>query len=581
MVGADGSVRPHWHEFIQSLNALSPEELAQRWDFGRNLLRENGVTYNVYGDDAGLERPWQLETLPIILPAAEWSTIAQAVAQRATLLNAIIADLYGPRTLITRGLLPPTLLHANPAYLRPCHGWTPAGGRHLHVYAAELARGADGCWRVIADRTEVPAGAGYALENRTIVSRVLPEFFRSMPVERLGPFFDTLRRTLQSLSPRHNDDPRIVLLTPGPYNETYFEHAFLARHLGFTLVQGEDLTVRDNKVFLKTLTGLQQVDVVLRRTNGDWCDPLELRGDSTLGVAGLLQSAQAGNVVIANALGSGLLDGSAIMPFLPKIARAMLSEDLRMPSIASWWCGQDHERRQVLDNLHRLTLRPAFHNRVRPVAGAGLTNPQRADLANLIRTKPWDWVAQEMGSMSSVPVWNDGRLEPQHTVLRVFAVASEQGWHVMHGGLARVSAERDLLTARLQTGGGGSKDLWVLADPTAHATIHTRQHAAPVKLTRGNRDLPSRVADNMFWLGRYLERCEASTRLLRTTLQLIEDALDQGDPAGAAQAVHTILGLGLPFPALTPSDDPDELTARLIAHHADISANGLACHGER
>lgn len=581
MLGADGQVRPHWREFIQSLNGLSPVEMVQRWDLGRNLLKENGVTYNVYGDNAGLERPWQLDPLPIILPADEWATIAQAVTQRATLLNAIIADLYGPRTLIARGLIPPALLHANPAYLRPCHGWTPSGGRHLHVYAAELARGADGCWRVIADRTEVPAGAGYALENRTIVRRVLPEFFRSLPVERLGPFFDTLRRSLQALSPRRNDDPRIVLLTPGPYNETYFEHSFLARHLGFTLVQGEDLTVRDNKVFLKTLTGLQQVDVILRRTNGEWCDPLELRGDSTLGVAGLLQSARAGNVTIANALGSGLLDGSAIMAFLPKIARAMLSEDLRFPSIASWWCGQDHERQFVLDNLDRLTFRPAFHNRVRPITGAGLPASERAELMDRIRTRPWDWVAQEVGSMSSVPVWAEGRLEPQHTVLRVFAVASDQGWHVMHGGLARVSAERDLLTARLQTGGGGSKDLCVLANPTAYATIQTRQHAAPVKLTRGNRDLPSRVADNMYWLGRYLERCEATTRLLRTTLQLIEEAMDQGDPAGAVHAVHTIAGLGLPFPAQAPADDPEELPARLIAHHADIAANGLACHGER
>ncbi|MBC7951785.1 MAG: circularly permuted type 2 ATP-grasp protein [Rhodospirillaceae bacterium] len=581
MLGADGQIRPHWRDFIRSLDNLTREEMAQRWDFGRTLLRENGVTYNVYGDDAGLERPWQLDPLPMILPAAEWAAIAQAVSQRATLLNAIIGDLYGPRTLIAHGLIPPALLHANPSYLRPCHGWTPSGGRHLHVYAAELARGSDGRWRVIADRTEVPAGAGYALENRTIVSRVLPEFFRSMPVERLGPFFDSLRRTLQNLSPRRNDDPRIVLLTPGPYNETYFEHSFMARHLGLTLVQGEDLTVRDNKVFLKTLTGLQQVDVILRRTNGEWCDPLELRGDSTLGVAGLLQSARAGNVVIANALGGGLLDGSAIMPFLPKISRALLSEDLMLPSIASWWCGQDHERQFVLDNLDRLTLRPAFHNRVRPIQSAGLTKTERADLAQTIHTRPWDWVAQEVGSMSSVPVWSEGRLEPQHTVLRVFAVASEQGWHVMHGGLARVSAERDLLTARLQTGGGGSKDLWVLADPTAHATIHARQHNAPIKLTRGNRDLPSRVADNMFWLGRYLERCESTTRLLRTTLQLIEEALDQGDPAGAVHAVHTISGLGLPMPAQTPSDDPEDLPSRLIAHHSDADNYGLACHGER
>ncbi|HLO76774.1 MAG TPA: circularly permuted type 2 ATP-grasp protein, partial [Magnetospirillum sp.] len=279
MQDGGGAIRPHWRAFADAFANLSAADLSRRWEFGQTLLQENGVTYNVYGDPAGLERPWQLDPLPVILSAAEWSDIERAVVQRATLLDAVIGDLYGARRLIADGLIPPSLLHANPNYLRPCAGMRPPGGHFLNVYAVELARGNDGGWRVIADRTEVPAGTGYALENRTIVSRVLPEFFRAMPVRRLGPFFDALRATLQSLSPRRNDDPRIVLMTPGPYNETYFEHAFLARHLGLTLVQGEDLTVRDNKVFLKTLTGLQQVDVIRRRTMGEWCDPLELRGD--------------------------------------------------------------------------------------------------------------------------------------------------------------------------------------------------------------------------------------------------------------------------------------------------------------
>ncbi|MGE5517630.1 MAG: circularly permuted type 2 ATP-grasp protein [Bacteroidota bacterium] len=577
----NGVVRPHWRAFADSFAGLSAADLGRRWEFGQTLLQENGVTYNVYGDPAGLERPWQLDPLPLILPAAEWATIAQAVAQRAALLDAIIADLYGPRRLIARGLLPPSLLHANPGYLRPCAGIRPPGGRFLDIYAVELARAADGGWRVIADRTEVPAGAGYALENRTIVSRVLPEFFRAMPVQRLGPFFDALRRTLQALSPRRNDDPRIVLMTPGPYNETYFEHAFLARHLGLTLVQGEDLTVRDNKVFLKTLTGLQQVDVILRRTNGEWCDPLELRGDSALGVAGLVQAARAGTVAIANPLGSGLLDGSAIMPFLPGIARAVLGEDLRLPSVATWWCGQDGERAQVLANLDRLVLRPAFHNRSRPVLGAGLEDAERDELAAAIQARPWEWVAQEMAGMSTVPVWTPGGLEPQHTIIRLFAVATEQGWQVMPGGLARVSAERDLLTARLQTGGGGSKDVWVLSDPGAAAQAIPRGAAAQVRLTRGNRDLPSRVADNMFWLGRYVERCEAITRKLRAAVTQIEEALDQGDTARAAFAMRLLGKLGLSVPAGDDTVPAADLVTTLLEHHADVAVNGLANAGER
>lgn len=582
MRAPDGSIRPHWREFAKGLAALSPEELLRRWELGQNLLQENGVTYNVYGEKAGMERPWQLDPLPIILSAAEWTGIQAALAQRATLLNAIIADLYGPRTLIAQGLVPPALLHSNPAYLRPCHGWMPEGGAHLQVYAAELARGVDGKWRVMADRTEVPAGTGYALENRTIVSRVLPEFFRSLPVQRLGPFFDALRRSLQALSPRRTEEPRIVLLTPGPYNETYFEHSFLARHLGITLVQGEDLTVRDNKVFLKTLTGLQQVDVILRRTVGEWCDPLELRGDSTLGVAGLVQAARAGHVALANALGSGLLDGSAIMAFLPRIAQALLGEDLRMASIATWWCGQDFERGHVLDNLDRLVLRPAFHNRTRPIMAAGLDAEGKNDLAARIAAKPWDWVAQEVGGMSTVPVWTAGRLHAQHAVLRLFAVNTGDGnWQVMPGGLARVSAERDLLASRLQMGGGGSKDVWVLAEPGAHVRPPARHAQAPVRLVRGNRDLPSRVADNMFWLGRYLERCEITTRLLRTALTLIEEALDQGDPARAVFGLRTMAKLGLPIPAMGAGDHPEDLPSRLLAHHADPAVTGLAGQGER
>lgn len=581
MQAADGSIRPHWQAFAKSFSALSPADLGRRWEFGQTLLQENGVTYNVYGDPAGLERPWQLDPLPVILSAQEWATIERAVIQRATLLDAVVADLYGDRRLIRDRLIPPSLLHANPAYLRPLAGIRPPQGRFLDLYAVELARNPNGGWQVIADRTEVPAGFGYALENRTIVSRVLPEFFRAMPVRRLGPFFDAMRSTLQSLSPRGNHDPRLVLMTPGPYNETYFEHAFLARHLGLTLVQGEDLTVRDNKVFLKTLTGLQQVDVILRRTNGEWCDPLELRGDSTLGVAGLVQAARAGSVAVVNPLGSGLLDGSAIMPFLPGIARAVLGEDLTLPSVATWWCGQDAERQTTLDNLERLVLRPAFHNRIRPVVGAGLGAVQRADLAAAIRARPWDWVAQEMAAMSTAPVWTAGGLEPQHLVIRLFAAATEDGWAVMPGGLARVSPARDLLAARLQAGGGGSKDVWVLSDSPTANHVAPRNAGAPVRLTRGNRDLPSRVADNMFWLGRYVERCEATTRKLRAAVTQIEEALDQGDEARAAYAARIMAKLGLSFPDESETLEPQQVVAALMAHQTDLAGGGLAHAGER
>ena len=581
MLQAGGSgPRPHWREVLAALAALPRDGLTQRWDQGLTLLRDNGVTYNAYGDPAGLDRPWQLDPLPLVLPHAEWSAISAAVAQRATLLDAVAADLYGRRTLIAKGLIPAPLLHCNPAYLRPCHGWAPPGGHYLHVYAADLVRGLDGHWRVLSDRTEVPAGAGYALENRTVVSRVLPEPFRAVSVERLGPFFETLRRSLQALSPRRTDEPRVVLLTPGPFNETYFEHSFLARQLGITLVQGEDLTMRDGSVYLKTLTGLQQVDVILRRTAGIWCDPLELRGDSTLGVAGLVQAVRAGNVAVVNALGSGLLEGRSLMAFLPKIARKLMGEDLLMPSVATWWCGQEAERGYVLDNIDRLVLRPAFLNRERSVLGADLGEVERHEMERAIRTRPWEWVAQEVGGMSTTPTWADGRMAAQHMVMRVFAVAADKGWQVMQGGLARVSSEKDLLTARLQAGGGGSKDIWVLAAPTPRSAIQARAPATPIKLVRGNRDLPSRVADNMFWLGRYLERTEAINRLLRAAFQRVEEALDQGDSDRAIGVLKTMAGLGLPLPAelsdpKTPPE-PQSIPTLLVDHHADIAALGLA-----
>lgn len=580
MLGPDGQARPHWRGFLDSFAALSPEELILRWDLGQNLLRDNGVTYNVHGDPEGLERPWTLDPLPLLLPADQWDWIARAVAQRAGLLNEVMADLYGPRTLIGLGLIPPALLHANPAFLRPCHGWVPAGGHHLHLYAVDLVRGADGGWQVLADRTESPAGAGYALENRTIVNRVLPEQFRAVHIERLGPFFESLRRSLQVLSPRRTETPQVVLLTPGPYNETYFEHAFLARHLGLTLVQGEDLTMRDGNVYMKTLTGLQQVDVILRRTNGEWCDPLELRGDSTLGVAGLLQSARAGNVAVVNALGSGLLDGGAIQGFLPAIARHLLGESLMIPSVPCWWCGNEADRAFVADNLRRLILRPAFHNRVSPRLGSAMTEVEWLAAQADITARPTDWVAQQVDSLSTVPVWNDGVFEPHSMVLRVFAVSTENGWQVMPGGLARVSSRADLLTARLQTGGGGSKDLWILSDQNAASARVPRSRSAPVKLVRGNRDLPSRVADNIFWLGRYVERCEASTRLLRAAIARIEDALDQNDSGRAVYTARLMTNLGLHVPA-EAFKDPETLPAVLLQHHLGGAEGGLGQQVDR
>ncbi len=577
-----GEIRPHWQAFAEGLMRFGPDEMHRRWALGQRLLRDNGVTYNVYGDPAGLDRPWRLDPLPVILSQNEWVMIAAGIEQRATLLDTILSDLYGKRALVSRGRIPSSLLHANPAFLRPCHGWQPSGKRRLHIYAADMTRGHDGQWRVLGDRTESPSGSGYALENRSIVSRVLPELHRSLQVERLGPYFDTLRRSLQQLSPRHQEDPRIVLLSPGPYNATYFEHAFMARQLGITLVQGEDLTVRDNNVYLKALTGLQRVDVILRRTGDIWCDPLELRGDSALGVAGLLQSARSGNVALANSIGTGLLDGASMMGFLPSLARDLLGEELLLPSVATWWCGEPEACRYVCDNLDRLILRSAFiANRDQPLVGSALSDAEAARLRESIASKPWHWVAQELGGTSTVPVWTSGQLEPHHSVLRVFAVATDRGWQALPGGLARLSTERDLLTMRLQAGGGGSKDVWITSGTRRDAASIARIRAPAVRLTRDNRDLPSRVADNMFWLGRYLERCETRTRLLRSALEHTEESLAQDDGPQALSTLAILGKLGLELPEGVGDEAVESLPHRLAQYHMDPTKEGLAASVDR
>src|SRR4051812_26120454 len=341
---SSGAVRPQWQMFLNLLNDLGPAELQRRWHTARQLIHDNGVTYNVYGDPAGMDRPWNLDAIPFIIGAEEWATIDTALVQRARLLNFILADLYGPQRLLREGLLPPQLVFGHRGYLRPLHGVQVPGGTWLHFYAADLGRAADGGLCVIGDRTQAPSGTGYALENRLVVSRALPDVFRDCRVQRLATFFRTFRETLKSLAPHNKENPRIVLLTPGPFNETYFEHAYLARYLGFTLVEPGDLTVRDNHVFLKTLGGLQQVDVILRRQDDDYCDPLELRHDSSLGIAGLVQAVHSGNVAVANALGSGLLETPALMMFLPRLCRYFLGEELKIPSVNSYWCGDPAAR---------------------------------------------------------------------------------------------------------------------------------------------------------------------------------------------------------------------------------------------
>jgi uncharacterized circularly permuted ATP-grasp superfamily protein len=522
-LSADGIVpRAHWAPFIEALQQISPGELAKRWSRAERRIRENGVTYNIYGDPLGANRPWQIDLLPLLIPATEWSFIEAGIIQRARLLNTVLQDLYGPQSLLRSGSLPAELLFANPGFLRPLAGLSVPQQTYLHLLAVDLARSPDGQWWVLADRTQAPSGAGYALENRTIVADVLPELFGISNVPRLAPFFRAQREALITLAGR--DHPRIVLLTPGPYNETYFEHSYLARYLGFTLVEGADLTVRDRCVYLKTVGGLQQVDVILRRVDDSFCDPLELRADSFLGIPGLVDAIAARNVTVANALGSGLIETGAMMPFLPGLCKQLLGESLKLPSVATWWCGQEYALNWVLEHLDQVVIKPAFPSRaMEPVFGADLAKAEKQKLADRLRAHPIEYVAQEQVALSTAPVWDDGRVFSRSVVMRTYVLNTGSEWLAMPGALVRVAGQESSVVSMQR--GGHSKDAWILGDEpvdTSLTLLRPRNQAVAVRRTSD--DVPSRTADNLFWLGRYAERSENVARLLRTLISRVRRA---------------------------------------------------------
>jgi uncharacterized circularly permuted ATP-grasp superfamily protein/uncharacterized alpha-E superfamily protein len=523
LITPGGELRPQYDTFVRSLETLGRHELASRWENAKRAIRDNGVTYNVYGDPEGVDRPWTLDMIPLLVPPAEWNHLEAALIQRAQVLNLLLSDLYGPQRLLHERQLPPSLVFGNPGFLRPCHGIAVPRGIHLHLHAVDLARSPDGQWWVLADRTQAPSGAGYTLENRIVLSRSLPEAFRDCQVQRLASFFWAQRDTLTALASAPSDTPRVVLLTPGPLNETYFEHAYLARYLGFTLVEGGDLTVRDRRVFIKTLDGLQPVDVIFRRLDDSFCDPLELRTDSTLGVAGLVEAARAGNVTIANALGSGAIETAAMSRFLPSLCRSLLGEELLLPSVPTRWCGDAGDLQYVLEHLDRMVIKRTFPPITgQPTFGRLLSTLQRSALVSEIRANPDHFVGQDEMPLSTAPVWLGQKLDPRPLVLRMYVAAAGDSYAVMPGGLTRIAAHGDVPIVSMQRG-GGSKDTWVLTDGPVSPMSLLASPSVKIQRERRAGDLPSRVADNLFWLGRYAERVEHSVRVLRSVVSRLTD----------------------------------------------------------
>ena len=525
-----GAMRAHWRPLIDRLRTDdSPDAVRRSLELTRRLIVENGVTYNVYADPQGADRPWALDPLPFVLPAAEWKEIEAGVAQRATVLNALLADLYGPQRLLAEGHVPAELPFGHPNYLWPCHDLKPADGTWLHLYAADLARAPDGRWWLLADRTQAPSGAGYALENREILEQVHPEAIPDMAVRRVRGFFSALRERMLRVNDggaAGDESPLAVILTPGPYNETYFEHAYLARQLGMPLVEGHDLTVRGDTVFLKTLGGLRRVHSILRRLDDDFCDPLELRGDSALGVAGLLGALRAGRVMVSNALGTGVLESAAWLGFLPSIAERLIGEKLLLPEVATWWLGEKPALEYVLANLDRLVIKPTYPNqRFEPMFGRDYQGKARDELIERMRNRPYAYVAQEHVRLSQAPVWKSAaapELTARALTIRVYAVVTPDGVRVMPGGLARVANESAADVVSTQRG-GGAKDIWVLSE-NAHEDTLTAVQSGRWATAQRQDYIPSRLVENLYWLGRYTVRCENIARLLLRTLAARSDA---------------------------------------------------------
>lgn len=531
MVGNNGAVRPVWQKFLAALSELPAKELAERFARADRYLRDAGVFYRAYGGKRTGTREWPISHIPVLIDEREWQALSAGLVQRANVLEAIVADIYGDNRLVAEGCLPPALIAANPEFQRPLVGLKPAGGHYLHFCAFEIGRGPDGNWWVLADRTQAPSGAGFALENRVATTRAFSDIYAETPVHRLASFFGAFRDALQGM--KHIGEDRIAVLTPGPANETYYEHAYIARYLGFMLLEGEDLAVVNGRVMVRTVAGLKPISVLWRRLDSAYADPLELNQNSHIGTPGLVEALRAQSVTIVNALGTGILETRALLAFMPAICRQLLDEDLQLPSIATWWCGQKEEREHVARNIEKMVIGPAysrapfFDDDGESVLGATLRSTARDSIAEWLATDGQKLVGQEVVTLSTTPAWVDGKLRPRPMSLRVFAARTHNGWQIMPGGFARIGSGDDVAAIAMQAGGSAA-DVWIVSDRPVER--HTLLPAEETFTRNMPGSLPSRAADNLFWLGRYIERAEGALRILRAWHGRYAEAADPSQP---------------------------------------------------
>jgi uncharacterized circularly permuted ATP-grasp superfamily protein/uncharacterized alpha-E superfamily protein len=537
----DGSIRPHWAEFLRLLGDDALAKLRGATDACARAILEQDVSLNVYAGARSEPQPWPLDAVPHLVSAEDWTLLSNGLRQRAHLYNQLLGDLYGPQKIFRGGSLPPELAMINPHFLRPCSGLGKRDGVFIHNCAMDIARSPDGQWWVLQDRLDAPSGLGYSLQSRTILRRALSSVYHGAQVQSLRDFSRSFHTSLLELAAGtgpHSDEARVVLLTPGVANETYFEHAYLARYFGYPLVEGGDLMTRDRQVFLRTVGGLKRVNAILRRVDSAFCDPLELNSRSLLGVAGLVHAAHGGKVAIANQLGSGAFESTALLAFLRPLCREVLGEDLRIPSVATWWCGQEKARRHVLERLSSLVVKPTFRVTSGTRYGALMTAAQRDALAADINARPWAHCGQERVLLGTTPGFNDGKLRPVPFVMRLFVCWQDGDYRVMPGGLTRFNPSGEDAIISLQQG-SATKDTWVLG-------ANSCEVPTPIEETTGDyRPLPtpSRVADNLYWMGRYLERLNQLYRLLEKLDPLLRDEVAALDPAVAADALNILLSV--------------------------------------
>jgi uncharacterized circularly permuted ATP-grasp superfamily protein/uncharacterized alpha-E superfamily protein len=529
LVDASGAVRPVWQELIAHLAALDPLEAARHFARGDQYLREAGVYYRHYGAGSIAERDWPLSHVPVIVHEHEWQALTAGLIERADILESVVADLYGDQRLIADGLLPAGLVAANPEWLRPMVGIRPASGNFLHFLSFEVSRAPDGSWRVLGDRAQAPSGAGFALENRVATARVFSDLYPQARVHRLAGFFRAFRQSLLDL--RDGPDSRVAILTPGPHTDTYYEHAYIARYLGLMLLEGEDLTVDNGPVMVRTVSGLKPVSVLWRRLDASWADPLDLDETSRIGTPGMVGAIRAGGVTMVNALGSGVVEMRAMLAFLPRIAEALTGRTLSLPSLETLWCGEAGALERVRNDPDRFTLADAHSSRLPLETGNG----EREPLIERLATAPQDIVAQEVANLSTTPVFSEGRLVPRPMSLRVFLARTANGWRALPGGFARIGTG-DAVSSIAMRAGASVADVWVVSDRAVAEETMIPESASPAAGQAGL--LPSRAADNLFWLGRYVERTEGITRLVRAWHGRLADSGTEAHPLLVALRDH-------------------------------------------